>query len=146
MARPFRYSRPLLVAMVVWALFVWTTRIRNAAGDQHASAWSRTGAIALSLSFVVFALAGIVILIQSRKDRLVSPFEALVLRAFAAWTTGVWIVFGTLIVVHHHPVAFKAVHVTLGLISIGLSVGLWRSMTPVELPDPVGAGGPANSR
>ena len=59
------------------------------------------------------------------------------LQAFAAWTTAVWLVFGTIILVHHHPVAFKAVHVTLGLISIGLSVALWRSTTPVDAREPV---------
>ena len=139
MARPYRYSRPWLVAMVAWALFVWTTRIRNAATDHHASAWSKTGAVALSLSFVCFAVAGIVILVLSRKDRLVSPVEARVLQAFAAWTTAVWLVFGTIIVVHHHPIPFKAVHVTLGLISIGLSAALWRSTVPVAAADPVAA-------
>ena len=139
MVRAYRYSRPLLVAMVAWALFVWTTRIRNAATDHHASAWSKTGAIALSVSFVVFAVAGIVILVRTRHDRVASPLEARVLQAFAAWTTAVWLVFGTIILVHHHPVAFKAVHVTLGLISIGLSVALWRSTTPVDAREPVDA-------
>ena len=139
MVRAYRYSRPLLIAMVAWALFVWTTRIRNAATDQHASAWSKTGAIALSVSFVVFAVAGIVILVRTRHDRIASPLEARVLQAFAAWTTAVWLVFGTIILVHHHPVAFKAVHVTLGLISIALSVALWRSTTPVDARKPVDA-------
>jgi len=140
MASRYRYSRPWLVAMVAWALFVWATRIRNALGDHHASGWSKTGAVALSVSFVVFAAAGIVILIRSRHDRVVSPLEARVLQAFAGWTTVVWLVFGTIILVHHHPVAFKAVHVTLGLISIGLSVGLWRSTVPADALDPVPAG------
>jgi hypothetical protein len=143
MARPYRCSRPLLAAMVAWALFVWATRIRNALGDHDASAWSKTGAVALSVSFVVFALVGIVILVRSRKDHLLSPVEARSVQVFAAWTTVVWLVFGTIIVVHHHPIAFKAVHVTLGLISIGLSAALWRSTVPVEAsvaPDAVAPG------
>ncbi len=139
MVRAYRYSRPWLIAMVAWALFVWTTRIRNAATDHHASAWSKTGAIALSVSFVVFAVAGIVIVVRTRRDTIASPFEARVLQAFAAWTTAVWLVFGTIIVIHHHPVAFKAVHVTLGLISIGLSAALWRSTRPVEAAPASGA-------
>ncbi len=144
MDRTHPYSRKLLVAMVAWALFVWTTRIRNAAGDHAASTASKTGAILLSLSFVAFAVAGLVVLWRNRTGPArVSARGALVLRAFAAWTTGVWIVFATIILVHHHPVAFKAVHVTLGLISIALSVGLWRSTAkPVE----VGSDDPALAR
>jgi hypothetical protein len=141
MARLYRCSRPLLWAMVAWALFVWATRIRNALGDHQASAWSKTGAVALSVSFVVLAVAGLAILVTTRKDKLLSPLEARVVQAFSAWTIGVWLVFGTIILVHHHPVAFKAVHVTLGLISIGLSVALWRSTTPVEARRPVDAQG-----
>jgi hypothetical protein len=136
MARLYRCSRPLLWAMVAWALFVWATRIRNALGDHQASAWSKTGAVALSVSFVVLAVAGLAILVTTRKDKLLSPLEARVVQAFSAWTIGVWLVFGTIILVHHHPIAFKAVHVTLGLISIALSAATWRSTVEVgaDLP------------
>jgi hypothetical protein len=113
--------------MVAWAVFVWSTRINNAWGDHKASLASKWGATLLSLSFLAFAVAGVVALIRAR-DRGWSRGESVGLRAFAAWTTAVWVVFGTLILVHDHPVAFKAVHVTLGLISIGLSVALWRSV------------------
>jgi hypothetical protein len=116
--------------MVVWAVFVWSTRISNAWGDHKASLASKWGATLLSLSFLAFAVAGLVSLLRARGRRW-SRGEAAVLRAFAAWTTAVWLVFGTLILVHDHPVAFKAVHVTLGLISIGLSVALWRSVDAV---------------
>lgn len=136
MARLYRCSRPLLWAMVAWALFVWATRIRNAVGDQHASAWSKTGAVALSASFVGLAVAGLFILVTTRKDKLLSPIEARVVQAFSAWTVGVWLVFGTIILVHHHPIAFKAVHVTLGLISIGLSVATWRSVAVAGVDHP----------
>jgi hypothetical protein len=124
--------------MVGWSLFVWATRIGNAWSDHHASLASKWGATLLSASFVGFAVAGIVLLARAwrRTDRGWSPGEALVLRAFAAWTVVVWLVFGTIILVHHHPAAFKAVHVTLGLISIGLSVALWRS-TDVVADEPL---------
>jgi hypothetical protein len=135
--RTYRYSRRLLVAMVAWALFVWTTRIKNAWADDAASVASKSGAILLSLSFVVFAVGGIVLLWRNRTGpALVSSRGALILRAFAAWTTAVWIVFATIILVHHHPVAFKAVHVTLGLISIALSALLWRSTVDASSAEP----------
>ncbi len=120
------------MAMVAWAVFVWSTRINNAWGDHKASLASKWGATLLSLSFLFFAVAGVVALVRARGRRW-SRGESVVLRAFAAWTTAVWLVFGTLILVHDHPVAFKAVHVTLGLISIGLSVALWRSVDAVAV-------------
>ncbi|HVN52434.1 MAG TPA: hypothetical protein VMT43_13445, partial [Acidimicrobiales bacterium] len=121
MDRTLRASRRLAVAMAAWAVFVWSTRIRNAWTDHEASLASKWGATLLSATFLVLAVATVVALVRSR-GKAWSRGEALLLRAFAAWTTAVWLVFGTLIVVHHHPIAFKAVHVGLGLISIGLSV------------------------
>ncbi len=118
--------------MVAWALFVWSTRINNAWSDHTASLASKWGATLLSVSFIGFAIAGTVEWVRAR-GRPWTRTEVLVLRAFAVWTTGVWLVFATLILVHHHPIAFKAVHVTLGLISIGLSVALWRT-TEVDPP------------
>jgi hypothetical protein len=136
--RSTRTSRRLVVAMVAWALFVWSTRINNAWSDHTASLASKWGATLLSASFIAFAVAGIVVWVRAR-GRGWRPSEVVVLRAFAAWTTAVWLVFGTLILVHNHPIAFKAVHVTLGLISIGLSVALWRSTESVAVePAPVG--------
>jgi len=117
--------------MVAWAVFVWSTRIDNAWGDHKASLASKWGATLLSASFLVLAVATVVALLRAR-GRLWSRGEARLLKVFAAWTTLVWLVFGTLIVVHHHPVAFKAVHVTLGLVSIGLSVATWRSVDRSE--------------
>jgi hypothetical protein len=138
--RALRSSRRLLVAMVVWALFVWSTRIRNVAGDHTSSTTSKAWAILLSLSFVAFAVGGIVMLIRAR-GRSWTGGEILVQRAFAAWTTVVWLVFGTIILVHHHPIAFKAVHVGLGLISIGLSVALWRVTTRLGSAEPTTVSG-----
>jgi hypothetical protein len=135
----------LLVALVAWSLFVWPTRIRNVWGDHTASAASKWSATALSLSFVAFSVVAVVGLVRSRRRDL-APWVRVVARAFAAWTTGVWLVFGTLILVHDHPAAFKAVHVALGLISIGLAAAVWRGaklaaamgqpVTVIEKPSP----------
>jgi hypothetical protein len=118
-------SKRWVVGLAAWSVFVWGTRIKNDWSDQHASTASKLGTTLLSLSFIVLAIAAVVIVRRAR-DRDWTPSEARVLRVFAGWTTTVWLVFGTLILVHHHPWAFKAVHVTLGLISIGLSVEVWR--------------------
>ncbi|HEX4979560.1 MAG TPA: hypothetical protein VFV35_05800, partial [Acidimicrobiales bacterium] len=52
--------------------------------------------------------------------------ERLVLRAFSAWTVYVW---GTRIWNTvgdpDHSLAFKAVHVALALVSVGLAVAAW---------------------
>jgi hypothetical protein len=114
------------MALVAWSLFVWSTRISNAWSDAHASTASKWGATLLSLSFVALSAATVVVLVRSR-HRVWQVAEARLLEVFAGWTTAVWLVFGTLILVHDHPVAFKAVHVTLGLISIGLSYAVARS-------------------
>jgi len=124
--------------MAAWAVFVWATRIDNAWGDHKASLASKWGATLLSLSFLVLAAATVVSLVRAR-GRAWTSGEAALLRAFAGWTTAVWLVFGTLIVVHHHPIAFKAVHVALGVISIGLSIALWRSVDRSRVE--AGAGG-----
>jgi hypothetical protein len=126
--------------MAGWALFVWTTRINNAWADHHASLASKGGATLLSLSFVGLGLSSLVMVWRERRGPATTSTAGLVLmRVFAAWTTGVWLVFGTLILVHHHPIPFKAVHVTLGFISIGLSLALWRTTVPAGSNRPVAA-------
>ena len=130
-----------MVGLAAWSVFVWGTRIKNDWADAHASLGSKLGTTVLSLSFVAFAVAAVVIVRRAR-GRSWTPTESRILRAFAAWTTAVWLVFGTLILVHHHPWAFKAVHVTLGLISIGLSAEVWRGARSAT-PDPEPSGTPA---
>lgn len=51
--------------------------------------------------------------------------EAIVLRAFAAWTVWVW---GTRIwniVGDDHSVGFKVVHILLALVSVAFAVACW---------------------
>jgi hypothetical protein len=56
--------------------------------------------------------------------------EALVLRAFAAWTVFVWIVgIKNFVIGGHHPFAFRAVHGGLAVISILFAVVAWRVVT-----------------
>ena len=48
--------------------------------------------------------------------------EALVLRAFAAWTVFVWVVFVRNILGQNHSFGFKAIHVLLALVSVAFAV------------------------
>lgn len=94
---------PVLIAFVAWTLFVWAVRIKNADGS--------VGAVVLSLTFIVPAIAA-----------LVRP--AVVLRPLVAWTVVVWLLrVGDIVVASDHGVAFKVVHTLLGVVSVAL--GLW---------------------
>jgi hypothetical protein len=123
-----------LVALVVWSLYVWSTRIKNATGDDTLSSGSKTFSVVLSVTFLAFAVAGIVVLVRAWSRPLVRV-EALVLRAFAAWTVAVWVVRIPMIALDDRSVAFKVVHAVLGLISIGLAALVWRSTNGVAVDD-----------
>ena len=124
-----------LIALVIWSLYVWSTRISNAAGDAALSTGSKAFSIGLSLTFVAFALAGVVVLVRSW-SRPRTGAECNVLRSFAIWTVVVWAVRVPMILLADHVVGFKVVHAMLGLISIALAALVWRSTTTA----PVAAG------
>ena len=67
--------------------------------------------------------------------------DALVLRAFAAWTLYVW---GTriwnLLGDDTRSLAFKAVHSGLALVSVAFAVAAWRVVTRVRRRSAVGVG------
>jgi hypothetical protein len=123
-----------LVALVVWSLYVWSTRIRNAAADDALSSGSKAFSIVLSLTFVALALAAVVVAVRAW-SRPLARVEAVVLRAFAAWTVAVWVVRIPMIVLADHSVGFKVVHAVLGIISIVLAAVVWRSTTAVDVSD-----------
>ncbi len=119
-----------LIVLVVWSLYVWATRISNAAADPTIRAGSKAFSIGLSLSFIVLAVAGLVILVRAW-SRPKTNGEVLIVRLFAGWTIVVWLVRIPMIVLADHvpsgsdPAAFKTVHAVLGLISIGLATLVW---------------------
>jgi hypothetical protein len=126
-----------LLALVVWSAYVWSTRIRNAAGDATLSSGGKAFSIGLSITFLAFAVAGLVVLVRAW-SRPLTRAETVALWAFAGWTVAVWLVRIPMILLDDHSVGFKAVHAVLGLISIGLSVWVWRSTT---VPSAVGRDG-----
>ncbi len=108
------------VGLCVWTLIIWTTRISNIWNDEALSngeKWGRTG---LAVSFTVLALATLATLWRKARG------GAVVLKALAGWTIGVWLVRSVGIATGDHDAAFVAVHLGLAAVSIALSVLAWR--------------------
>jgi hypothetical protein len=108
--------RPATLALGVWTLLVWTTRIGNIWGDDDLTdgeKWGRTG---LALSFTALVL--LVGLAVYRR----LPWRGLAVKALAGWTIGVWLTRSFGIATGDHDAAFVIVHLVLAVVSIGLSV------------------------
>jgi NADH:ubiquinone oxidoreductase subunit K len=103
----------MLWALPVWTLLIWTTRIRNILGNRGHS----TTELVVPLALTALAVAG---LVDRRRG----------VRALAIVTVGVWAVRLPLVLAHHHPAGFKAVHAVLAVVSIALAVGAWRATAP----------------
>lgn len=112
--------RPAAV-LSAFTLLVWTTRIRNIWTDEELSTTGQVGRTALALAFTAFALASLWAWWQARRGPVLSWAPALV-RAFAVWTVGVWVVRGAQIALADHDAAFVAVHTVLAISSIALAV------------------------
>ena len=107
---------PATIALAVWSLLVWTTRIRNIWTDEELNTgeqWTRT---ALALSFTVLALA-VGHAVYHR-----TTWRPTAVRALAGWTIAVWVVRSVGIATADHDGAFIAVHLVLAVISITLAV------------------------
>jgi hypothetical protein len=117
MTRAARWS---LGALTAWTAFVWTTRISNALNGTESTA-DKALSIVFAVIFLGFAIGSVVLLVRLWKgaifDRTWAGFVAL----FAAWTTTVWCVRFVTIGLSDNTMAFKLVHIVLGLISIGLA-------------------------
>ena len=109
------------VALVVWTLLLWTTRIANIWRDADLDTGERWGRTLLALSFTVLAIAAGVALWRRLLQATVVAVGAL-----AAWTIAVWVVRGVGILVGDHDPGFKAVHTVLAVVSIALAALAWR--------------------
>ena len=117
---------PASIALAVWSLVVWTTRIRNIWTDDAMSTGEQWGRTALALSFTGLALA-VGHAIYHR-----SPWLPPVVRALAGWTTAVWLVLVIGIATADRDGAFIAVHLVLGAISIALAGLAVREVRPAS--------------
>ncbi len=111
---------PAAIALVVWTLLVWTTRIGNIWGDDALSGGEKWGRTGLAMSFTVLALA------VGHAVWHGSSWRGLAVKALAAWTIGVWVVRAAGIATGDHEAAFIAVHLVLAAVSITLSVAAVR--------------------
>ncbi|MEO6318559.1 MAG: hypothetical protein ABIP36_07240 [Acidimicrobiales bacterium] len=126
-------TRRWTLALVVWTLLVWTTRIGNIWGDADLTDGEKWGRTALALSFTALAVAAAVALWRR------PPWRRSAVLALAGWTIAVWAFRSVGIATGDHEAAFIAVHLVLAVVSVALSVLALRA----EVPAPqaaVGAG------
>jgi hypothetical protein len=105
-----------VVALVVWTLLIWTTRIRNIWGDDGLDTAGKWGRTALALSFTVLAVA-----VAVAAWRRAPAALRLSVLALAAWTTGVWVVRSIDITAGDHSAGFKVVHLVLAVVSVAFA-------------------------
>jgi hypothetical protein len=122
------------VALSVFTLLVWTTRIRNIWSDDSLSTTGQIGRTALSLTFTAFAVGVLWLWWQARSSGRAPGSASLVVRLFAAWTIGVWAVRVIQISSAGHDAAFVAVHTLLAVASTVLAI--WAVLSMVRTPAP----------
>ena len=113
-------QRILVVASALWTLFVWGTRVRNIGTDDTIGSGEKVFAYVVCVVFIGAAIAMLAMLVARR-----SPQLRGLLALFAIATVGWWAVRSVLIVVHDHSMAFRIVHIVLGIISSVLAVAAW---------------------
>lgn len=106
---------PATLALVVWTLLVWTTRIGNIWGDDALSAGDKWARTALALSFTALAL-GVAWALRRR-----TAWLGTATRVLAGWTVAVWVVRAVAIATGDHDATFIAVHLALAAVSITLA-------------------------
>ncbi len=112
-------------ALVVWTLFVWIGRIRNAVTDPALSGSDRIGPLVLSGIFVLGALVLGALLYRDRAMNSATSARMLrnAVRAFAGYTVVIWVVrAGDIAFGGDHEAAFVVVHTVLAAVSIALAV------------------------
>lgn len=92
-----------------WTVLVWSTRINNILADDQGA-----GALLVAVGLTGLAVAAAADLVTHRL--------AWAVPALAGATVVVWAVRAPLVLVHDHPGGFKAVHLVLAAVSIGLAV------------------------
>ena len=96
-----------LIALLVWTIAVWASRIRNVLTDDDLTAFDQSWRIGVAVVFL--GLAGAVI----AKQRWALP-------TLLVWTVVFWLARGIGILVDDHDAAFKLIHSVLALVSFGL--------------------------
>ena len=118
-----------LIALAVWTLLVWVSRIRNVLADDDLTGNEQLSRIALAASFVVLGSALALLLLRQiviGGDR----FAALrqVGLVLAIYGIAVWLVQGTDILAGDYSVGFKAIHTALAIVTIALGTLVIRGL------------------
>jgi hypothetical protein len=108
----------VLLALPIWTLLIWATRIRIILSQDG-------GAAELVVPIVLTVLA-VGALVERRRW----------LAVLAAVTVAVWMVRLPFVLLHQHSAGFKVVHAALAAISIGLAVAAWRALRRDRLSPP----------
>jgi hypothetical protein len=133
---------PFAVALAAWTLVVWPTRIGNIWRDEAMTGGEKAGGIALALAFTLLAGAVLVTLWRGA-----ARAARIAVGALAGVSVVVWLVRGTGIVLADHDLAFTAVHVVLGVVSIALAaLALREARRAPDVEGPVAAPVAAGSR
>ena len=119
----------LLAPLVVWTLFVWTSRLRNVWMDDDLGLSGQVIRTVMAAVFLAFGLATARLLRVQRRRALESRHRMLV-GGFIAWTIGFWLVRGVGIIVDDHTLGFTVVHTILMVISIALAGLATRALVP----------------
>lgn len=111
LAHPLGFTAPL----VLWTLFLWVSRLRNAFADDELIGSERRVALTVAGVFVVGALVVGALVVRRRinAQRLTDADEALI-AGFAVASIGWWLVRAVQIALADHSVGFIIVHVILG--------------------------------
>ena len=104
-------------------MFLWSTRIKNALGDDTMS----TGGTAIAVVTSVVFIAAAVGLVFAHWRGL--PRAGRAAAGFAVVSIGYWLIRLGVIVARDHSVGFTLVHAALALITIGLATWVLRSAT-----------------
>ena len=96
--------------------------MRNIAGDDAMDGGDKALGFLVCAVFIGAAIVMLAMLVARRWASL----RAL-LPVFAIATVGWWAVRSVIIVVHDHSIAFRIVHIVLGIISSSLAVAAWRT-------------------
>lgn len=131
-------SVKVVVPILVWTLFVWSSRIRNVWTDDDLSTagqWLRTG---YAVVFLAFAIALVVRLWPRRRDPIGGRDQRL-LAVFIAWSVAFWLIRGIGIIVDDHTTSFTVIHTILMVISLFLAALAatavqWRSISSSLAP------------
>jgi hypothetical protein len=121
---------PATIALCVWTLLVWTTRIGNIWGDDDLTSGERWGRTGLALSFTVLALT-VGHAVYHR-----TSWRGVAVKVFAGWTIGVWVTRSIGIATGDHDAAFVIVHLVLAVVSIALSLLAVREESRAAVPAP----------